>query len=139
MARMNARIAVGLTCVISFLPLAAPARADDWPQWRGPKRDGVWRETGIVARLPKELSIKWRRPIGAGYAGPAVAGGRVYVTDRILAGGVKNPEDPFHKESLKGGERVLCLDAASGAILWTHEYPAEYRDMYPSGPPATPV
>ena len=57
----------------SSTAMALPLAADDWPQWRGPKRDGVWRETGIVAKLPKDLAIQWRRAIGAGYAGPAVA------------------------------------------------------------------
>ena len=62
------------------------ARADDWPQWLGPNRDGVWRETGILEQFPKDgPKIRWRKAIGSGYAGPAVAAGRVYVTDRILA------------------------------------------------------
>ena len=88
--------------------------AEDWPQWRGAKRDGVWREGGIVTSLPAKLAYKWRRPIGGGYSGPVVAGGRVYVTDRLLATGVRNPDDPFQKEKLQGGERVLCLDSKTG-------------------------
>src|SRR6266446_4882154 len=70
--------------------------ADDWPQWLGPNRDGVWRETGIVEKFsaagPK---IRWRVAVGGGYAGPAVANGRVYVTDRQLATGASNPSNPF--------------------------------------------
>ena len=58
-----------------LLALTMPALADDWPQWMGPNRDGVWAETGILDKFPdggpKEL---WRVPIGGGYAGPAVAG-----------------------------------------------------------------
>src|SRR5437764_755938 len=55
-----------------------PAQADDWPQWLGPRRDGVWRETGILERFPAGGPVVlWRTPIGAGYAGPAVADGRV--------------------------------------------------------------
>ena len=55
--------------------VAATAPADDWPQWRGPMRDGVWRETGIIERFDSpELQIKWRVPIGSGYSGPTVAG-----------------------------------------------------------------
>ena len=60
----------------------AQAVADDWPQWRGVNRDGVWLETGIVEKFD-ELSIRWRAEISAGYSGPTVADGRVYVTDRI--------------------------------------------------------
>ena len=50
------------------------ARAEDWPQWLGPHRDSVWRETGIVERFPDEgLPVLWRVPVALGYAGPAVA------------------------------------------------------------------
>ena len=111
---------------------------DDWPQWRGPRRDGVWREDGIVKSLPPKLLFRWRTPIGAGYAGPAVAAGRVYVMDRVLEGGKKNPDDPFSQEPVEGFERVLCLDAGSGKILWIHKYPCKYHISYPSGPRVTP-
>ena len=64
------------------------ARADDWPQWLGPKRDSVWRETGIVQKFPTNgPPVLWRVALGAGYSGPVVAKGRVYVTDRQLAQG----------------------------------------------------
>ncbi len=117
----------------------AVARADDWPEWRGPRRDGVWREKGIVEKLPGSLSYRWRRKVGAGYAGPAVAQGRVYVADRVLEEGVKNPDDPFARTAVKGKERLLCLKEESGDILWTHEYPCQYSISYPSGPRATPT
>src|SRR5579859_3870355 len=90
-------------------------RADDWPQWLGPKRDGVWRETGLVDRFPeKGLPVRWRTPLGAGYAGPAVAGNRVYVTDRMLAAGSEAPRNGFAPSTTQGTERVLCLDDANG-------------------------
>src|ERR1700681_4648614 len=64
---------------------AASAVADDWPQWRGPNRDGVWRETGTLATFPKEgLTIRWRAPVGFGWSSPVVAQGRVYLTDAQL-------------------------------------------------------
>ncbi len=105
---------------------SAAAPADDWPQWRGPKRDGIWRETGIAERLPAgALTPLWRTPIGPGYAGPAVAGGRVFVLDR---------------QKSAQTERVLCLDARTGAELWTHAYPCRYRGIsYDSGPRCTPT
>src|SRR2546421_9371451 len=91
---------------------AAPAVADDWPQWLGPKRDGVWREQGILEKFPeKGPVVRWRVPIGGGYAGPAVAGGHVFVTDRILPEGVSNPDNPFNRTKVKGKERVLCIDS----------------------------
>src|SRR5687768_9735759 len=61
------------------LALAPSAAADDWPQWMGPNRDGVWSETGIVERLPGEgPKVLWRSAVGGGYSGPAVSGGKVY-------------------------------------------------------------
>jgi outer membrane protein assembly factor BamB len=133
---------VSVLRILALLPVLAVAGTllgDDWPQWRGPQRDGVWRESGIVEKLPEKLTYLWRAKIGAGYAGPAVAGSRVYVTDRMLDPGQSNPEDPFAKTAVGGGERVLCLDAESGAIIWKHEYPARYTISYPSGPRATPT
>ncbi len=116
-----------LVCITAVAALlGAPAPADDWPQWRGPKRDGIWRETGIATRLPAgALAHVWRTPIGPGYAGPAVAGGRVFVLDR---------------QKSEHTERVLCLDAKTGAVLWTHAYPCRYRDIsFDSGPRCTPT
>src|SRR5258708_7159303 len=83
---------VGCVWIVSGLA----ARADDWPQWLGPKRDGVWRETGILEKFPKGgPKVLWRAPIGGGYSGPAVAGSRVYITDRVLAADAKNPNSGF--------------------------------------------
>jgi outer membrane protein assembly factor BamB len=116
------------------------ALADDWPQWLGPQRDGLWRETGIVKSFPAGgPPVRWRTPIGAGYTGPAVAGGRVLVTDRVLAKDAKNPTNPFNRGVIPGSERVLCLDEATGKVLWQHEYECPYDVSYPAGPRATPV
>src|SRR5262252_5448906 len=120
--RMMALVFVGV--------LTPPVWADDWPQWLGPQRDGVWREKGILAKFPEGgPTVRWRTPIAAGYSGPAVAGGRVYVMDRITDG-VK-----FKKGA--GKERVLCLHEPSGKILWKHEYACSYSIAYPAGPRVT--
>jgi outer membrane protein assembly factor BamB len=119
---------------------AAAARADDWPQWLGPQRDGVWRETGLVeAFAPSGPSVRWRTPVGEGYAGPAVAQGRVIITDRVRPKGVNNPDDPFGTPRVAGSERVLCLDEATGKVLWRHEYECHYEISYAAGPRTTPV
>ena len=57
------------------------ATADDWPQWRGPTRDGISRETGLLREWPKEgPKLLWQaRQIGAGYSTPAVVGDRLYL------------------------------------------------------------
>jgi outer membrane protein assembly factor BamB len=131
-----------LRCSISavvFCFSLTSVQADDWPQWGGPKRDNIWRESGIVDSLPSSMQAKWRTPISNGYAGPAVAGGKVFVTDRSLSQGSANPDDPFSRDAVDGVERVLCLDAQTGRQLWKHEYPCTYTVSYPNGPRATPT
>lgn len=129
-----------LVLTLGLVWIAGNARADDWPQWLGPQRDGVWRETGIIERLPTNgLNIRWRKPSGAGYSGPAVAGGRVYVMDRKLAEGASKPSNAFARGEIPGTERVLCLNAADGSPVWKHEYDAPYTVSYASGPRVTPT
>ena len=78
-------------------------------------------------------------PIGAGYCGPAVADGKVFVTDRLLDEGAANPDSGFTKNVVNGKDRLLCLDEKTGKILWKHEYPSKYEVSYGSGPRTTPV
>lgn len=132
MRRMLSLLAVPL--------LASAVLADDWPQWLGPQRDGVWRETGLLEKIPAAgLKAKWRTPLGAGYAGPAIADGKVYVMDRTLDKGEANPKSPFAKNAVNGIDRVICLDAANGKQVWEHKWPAKYEVSYASGPRVTPV
>lgn len=120
---------------LSTLPLSA----DDWPQWLGPRRDGMWRETGILERFSTNaLRYRWRTPIGGGYSGPAVSSGKVYVMDRQLATGAKNPDSPFTRGEIPGRERILCLNERDGTLLWKYEYDSSYTVSYASGPRTTP-
>ncbi len=129
------------TAVAGALASTATVRADDWPQWMGPNRDDVWAETGIVKSFPESgLKPLWSVPISAGYAGPAVANGHVYVPSRELAKGAKNPDDPFDtKQEVKSVERVQCFDAKTGKEIWKHEYDCPYQISYPAGPRCTPT
>ena len=104
---------------------ATPAVAADWPQWRGPTRDGVWSETGVVERFEtRELPIKWRAAVASGYNGPTVAEGRVFVMDHVT--------EP------KPQERVHCFDAQTGRKLWSYAYDCAYeRVEYKAGPRAS--
>jgi outer membrane protein assembly factor BamB len=134
------RIRGALVAAMLTLPLNF-ASADDWPQWLGPKRDGVWRETGIVKSLPKTgLPVVWRQPVSEGYSGPAVAEGKVFVTDWIRDQDAKKPAGPFDVKSAQAGkERVHCFDENTGKPLWTYEYDCPYQVSYAAGPRCTPV
>lgn len=111
-----------------LLALVSPVllQADDWPQWGGPLRDCVWHESGIVQKFPTDqlLPRVWSVPVSEGYSGPAVASGRVYLTDRVADEGL---------------ERILCFDAETGRELWKHAHAVRYTVSYPAGPRTTPV
>ncbi len=128
--RHLARPAVILAALaVGALPLAA----NDWPEWRGANRDGVWSETGIVETLPSELNVTWRVPINSGFSGAAVSGGRVFITDWA--------EDPASR-TMDGTERAIAIDEETGEILWIREWPTTYRMLmisYAIGPRATPT
>ncbi len=113
-----------LIIVIGLL-LAAPTSGADWPQWRGPNRDGIWRDKGIVEKFEtSRLEIRWQAAISNGYSGPTVANGRVYVTDRLA--------------SPTQVERVHCFDATSGERIWSHAYKCKYERVdHRDGPRAS--
>ena len=123
-----------LVCAaVAGLLFTEAIRAEDWAQWRGGDRVAVWNESGIVETLPPELEVAWRAPIRSGFSGPAVAAGRVFITDW--------QEDPGSR-TLDGTERALALDEATGEVLWTHEWTTSYRMLmvsYAVGPRATPT
>jgi outer membrane protein assembly factor BamB len=105
----------------------------------GPNRDGRWSEAGIVQTLPSEgPKVLWRAELAGGYSGPAVADGRVFVTDYVRTEG-EAVNDPNGRSELRGHERVLCFDARDGRLLWTHDYDCPYKISYPAGPRATPT
>ncbi len=111
--------------------LVTSSWAEDWPEWRGEGRSGVWRDDGILERFPQSgLQVKWRESLGSGYAGPAVAGGRVFVLDFLA------------ETAREGTERVLALDENSGRQLWSRSWKADYTGLsgsYAIGPRATPT
>lgn len=122
------RVTKLIVIAVLFCPMGV--RADDWPDWRGPTRDGRWHETGIIDKFESaELKASWRVPISSGYSGPTVADGRVYVTDRVI-----READPMQVE------RIHCFDASTGKNLWTHTYACPYRDVsYDAGPRASVI
>lgn len=107
------------------LPTVPPSSStNDWPQWRGPNRDGVSTETGLLAGWPAGgPRTIWESPTGMGYACPAIAGGKVYLL-------VQDGDN----------EAVVCLNAADGKEIWRHRYPALFTNFESgTGPHATPL
>lgn len=103
---------------------ALPAAGADWPQWRGPNRDGVSTETGLLAGWPEDgPRVLWSQPTGAGYSSVVVAQGRAITM-------AQDGED----------EAVVCWDAATGDELWRFRYAAHFRhSVYRDGPRSTPT
>jgi outer membrane protein assembly factor BamB len=123
------RIAIACAGLLTAA-VTAQLGADDWPEWRGAGRLGVWKDTGIVDTLPASLPIRWRAPINKGHSGPSVANGRVFVTDARRTAGDRVVE------------RTLALDEATGKTLWTKEWETDYSsmvDVWANGPVATPT
>ena len=124
-----------VTLFVSVRTLAA----QDWPQWQGPARNGIWTEDEIIDEIPEAgLKPLWRTKIAGGYAGPAVEDGRVFVSDYLRTAGDASPS-PGRRSELKGDERVTCLDAKTGETLWQRSFPCDYKLSYAAGPRATPT
>jgi outer membrane protein assembly factor BamB len=108
------------------------AGAEDWPQFRGPNRDNVWNETGILKTFPAQgLKIRWRTPVGPGWSSPVVARGRVYLTDMRL-------------EKPRAWERIRCFKESTGKPLWSYASEVVYPEWafipeHGGGPAATPI
>ena len=120
--------------VILAFVLAAPLNAEDWAQWRGSDRLGIWTESGILESFPEDgLQIKWRTPVRSGFSGPSVADGRVFLLDW--------QEDPLSR-TMDGTERIVAFDEQTGELLWAHEWETTYRMLmasYAVGPRSTPT
>ncbi|MEI6686265.1 MAG: PQQ-binding-like beta-propeller repeat protein, partial [Planctomycetota bacterium] len=115
-------------CIIALAPLQLNA---DWPQWRGPTRDGNWYEPRFPLHLPKDAKPLWKLPLGGGYGGIAVANDKLFVMDRVK-GGKENEVEEL--------ERIHCLEPLTGKQLWLHSYKAVYKKLdYGNGPRTTPT
>lgn len=132
-------LVAGLVLLLTAFSQTVTTQADDWPQWMGPERDGVWRETGIVRQFPADgPRVVWKQPVGLGYSGPAVVGDRVFVPDYQRTTGDLNAS-PQQRNTLAGEERVVCLNVATGEPLWVYAYDCPYFISYPAGPRCTPT
>jgi outer membrane protein assembly factor BamB len=118
--------ALGVGSRLNVLALfLAMTIAADWPQFLGPNRDGASSETGLLRTWPKGgPPVVWRKPVGEGFSGPVIAG------DRLIL---------FHR--VGDQERVECLEAGSGKVVWKYDYATNYVDQLGkgNGPRSTPV
>lgn len=104
--------------LILLLLIHGTILASDWPQWRGPNRDGVWTESGVLSSFPsKGLVPKWKVPVGFGYSTPIIANGRLYLSDLVV-------------EKTNVHERVLCFNARSGKRVWLTQHDAFPPDWF---------
>jgi len=136
-SRMEKRFAtlffIALSAIVPGIAFVAPpALASDWPQFRGPNRDGTWQETGILESFPKQgIKVQWRQPVGGGWASPVVVQGKVFVFDVELI-----------KPTAR--ERLHCFEEQTGKVVWVYAYDEPYGEWTyvperGAGPTATPI
>jgi len=110
----------------ALLALAAmTGAAQDWPQFLGPARNGVYSGAALATAWPsKRPPLVWEKQVGQGFSGPVAAEGRLIL---------------FHR--LGDRETVECLEAGTGRRLWSYDYPTAYRDDFgfDEGPRSTPA
>ena len=115
---------------VSWRPAAA-SRPRTGPNGAARAASACWTETGLLERFSGNgLRVAWRTAIHGGYAGPAVAGGRVFITDARRDSGSRMIE------------RAIAIDEADGRVLWTREWEANYSGLetiFAVGPRATPT
>jgi outer membrane protein assembly factor BamB len=106
------------------LAAAAPSRADDWPNWRGPHHNGISTESGWLAKWPAGGPPQlWKASVGVGFSSVAVCKGRAYTTG-----------------NQKDIDSVFCFDAETGKLLWKYSHPCPIDAfLYEGGTSATPT
>lgn len=115
-----------LFCLASIaLLVAIRMAAEDWPQYLGPDRNGVYEGPALAETWAKDgPRVVWRKPVGAGFSGPVVAQGHLILFHRVM-----------------NNEVVESFDARTGESQWRYSYPTSYRDDFgfDEGPRAVPV
>ena len=125
MTTRTTMIGCRLAAALVLFAVVGDARADDWPQWLGPKRDGSTGEKVAPWKEDQPPKVLWRQAISAGYSSPVIAGGKVFV-HAVVSG--------------KDEEEVIALDLAKGDVLWKDSYARpRFRSILGTGPRATPT
>ena len=121
------RLTLASIATLAGLTIATAGASQDWPQWRGPARDGVAPSFKVPATWPEKLTPRWKVDVGLGYATPLLVGNRIYMFTRQDA-----------------AEVMTALAPSSGRVIWRTSYPAPFK-MNPAtahhgeGPKATPT
>ena len=124
MKTMNPRTLAGVAVLFLFVSVTVVAQTADWPQWRGPNRDGISKETGLLKQWPAEgPSLVWKTTgAGRGYSTMAIAGGRIFTM------------------GLRGDrEYVIAFDVATGKEAWATPHGSVFRNDRGDGPRGTPT
>jgi len=107
--------------------MAGALSGQDWPQWRGPARDGRAKGLTVPAEWPTALRLAWKASVGSGHASPVASGGAAFAFGRV------------------GEDEVLSsFDLATGRLRWKQAYPAPYTvnsaaQGHGKGPKSTPT
>ncbi len=117
-------LAIGFAGLAGLTGLPKMAAADDWPQWLGPQRDGISKETDWNPKWAKGgPKVLWSAQIGSGFSSVAVSAGRAYTMGNKA-----------------GMETLFCFDAATGQLIWAKGQKARLvGNMHAGGPSATPT
>ena len=114
-----------LSLLLAFAAVAEAESSEDWPQFLGPRADGISSETGLLDQWPTNgPPVVWEKKPGAGYSGPSVRGNFLVLHHR-------NGDE----------ETVECFEAPTGKAIWRHAYASHFVDPYGynNGPRATPL
>ncbi len=129
---LKSRSALRNVALLAFIAFwVAPLLGDDWPEWRGPARDGKSTETGLPANWSvMGEHLLWKAPYG-GRSGPIVVGNHLYLLDSVGQGADLQ-------------ERVLCIDTDNGKLVWEYRFNVYLSDVPPhrvgwSSPVGDPV
>ncbi len=113
--------------LVALFATVGAQQGADWPQWRGPNRDGAVASFAAPASWPQQLTQKWKVDVGLGYATPLIVGNRLYLFSR------------------QGDDEVMsALDPESGKAIWQTRYPVSFTMnsaavRHGAGPKSTPV
>ena len=108
--------------LVGAIAVWASTPPNDWPQWRGPNRDGISKETGILKAWPAEgPKVIWKAPSGEGYSGIVVANDKLYTL-----------------HATRTEELLVCLDAKTGKEVWRFVLDQPFQNDQGNGPRSTP-